>query len=136
MKKVKRKAKCKHKFYAIKVANPMVYKCSKCGEVHESKFETPPALEEKRLTTADKILEACEKRVQKKYVAELLSITRPTLYRKLKDNDFSEDEVHIMYNKNIIGIDNNEDECKHERTTYSETIEENYCIDCCEILTT
>lgn len=56
----------------------------------------------KKVTTGSKLTEACNKRVMKMYVAELLNISRPTLDRKIKENDFTEEDVKILIDKKII----------------------------------
>lgn len=55
------------------------------------------------MTTVSNRLEAAFKeRIKKHYVAELLNISRPTLNTKLKDNDFTENEIKVLVENNVI----------------------------------
>lgn len=57
------------------------------------------------MTTTNKLKKALKQKYMKKYVAELLKISRPTLDRKLKDGDFTEEEEEILYYDHIIGLE-------------------------------
>jgi len=57
------------------------------------------------MTTTQKLEAAFSNKIKKHYVAKLLSVSRPTLNLKLKDNDFSDDEIKTLRDNNVIEKD-------------------------------
>jgi len=54
------------------------------------------------MNTSTRLRRSFVRKIKKNYVANLLKISRPTLNRKIKDNDFKDWEIKLLMDENII----------------------------------